>query len=121
MDNREFELLCNLLGPDDPKVKSLRAAASVPRMAGMVPQLLRSLARERGIDPDDPPAFGMPHGLSPSDHPLGNARCGSAVGQEVGLSQDDLAGGGIGVFGFSGTGKTTAVKLLLLSFAGKFR
>jgi len=119
MDRRRFDWLCDLLGQDDPEVVCLRSAAAVPGMEDAAFGLLEALARERGIDPTHPPAFGMPHDLSPSDYPLGKARCGSMVGQDVGLSKNDLQGGGIGVFGISGTGKTTTVKLLLLSFAGK--
>ncbi len=118
--DKEIYILAELLGRNDPKVKSLVwTAGHNPKMQGMVRNLLRSLARERGIDPENLPVFHMPHELSPSDYPLGRARCGEALGEEVGLSQEDLQGGGIGFFGIAGQGKTTLVKLFILQFLGK--
>ena len=119
--DREIYILAELLGRDDPKVKSLVwTAGRNPKMQGMVRNLLRSLARARRIDPDNLPVFGMPDdSLSSSDYPLGRAKCGEALGEEVGLSQEDLQGGGIGFFGIAGLGKTTLVKLFILHFLGK--
>lgn len=120
MLDRESYILVELLGRDDPRVQSLIWAARDPKMQGAVRNMLRNMARQQGWDPDDPPAFALPRGLSASDYVLGRAKCGELVGEEVGLSQEDIqAGGGIGIFGISGTGKSTLVKLFILNFLGK--
>ena len=120
MLDKEMEILVELLGRDDPKVQSLIWAARDPKMKGAVRNMLRNMARQQGWDPDAPPAFGLPRSISTSDYVLGRAKCGELVGEEVGLSQEDIqAGGGIGIFGISGTGKSTLVKILLLKFSGK--
>ena len=120
MLDRKFYILVQLLGPDDPEVKALLWAMRDPKMREHAQVMLESLARQRGIDPENPPAFGLPRGLSPSDYPLGCAKCGEMVDEEVGLSQEDIqAGGGIGIFGISGNGKSTLVRILILNFLGK--
>ena len=120
MLDRESYVLVQLLGPEDPQVQALVWAMRDPKMRDSALTMLRGLARERGIDPDDPPVFGMPNGLSQSDYPLGQAKCGDMVGEEVGLSREDIqAVGGIGIFGTSGLGKTTLVKIFILKFLGK--
>ncbi len=120
MLDRESYALVQLLGPEDPQVKALVYAARDPKMRDSVFSMLQALARQRGIDPDNPPAFGFPQGLSSSDYPLGHAKCGEMLGEEVGVSREDAdAGGGIGIFDISGKGKTTLVKIFLLSFSGK--
>lgn len=118
----ESYILVQLLGPQDPQIQSLVFAARDPKMQDAVLNMLRGLVRQRGINLDNLPAFALPEGegLSPSDYPLGRAKCGEALGQEVGLSQQDIdAGGGIGVFGLSGTGKSTLVKIFILRFLGR--
>ena len=120
MLDRESWILAQLLGREDPQVRSLVWAARDPKMQDRVRAMFRALTRERGIDPDNPPAFGLPHGLSPTDYPLGRAKCGKLLGEQVGLSQDDLAGN-LGVFGTTGVGKTTLVKISLLAFSGKVK
>lgn len=119
MLDKESYILAELLGRDDPKVQSLIWAARNPAMRDAVRNMLRNMAREEGWDPDDPPEFALPKDLSPSGYILGNAMCGEITGEEVGLSQEDLLGGGIGIFGLSGVGKTTLVKIFLLAFSGK--
>ena len=121
LDEYTRRLIDLLGGPDDPEARSLLwAAAHAPEMAADVPGLVRGLCRKRGIDPDNPPTFGLPRGLSPSDYAIGRAKCGAVLGEEVGLSQRDLPGH-IAIVGSSGVGKTTLVKLLLLAFSGKGR
>ena len=116
--DKDSYILVEILGRDDPKVKALLRASLDPNFKDIVPALIRRLCIERGIDPDNPPAFGMPHDLSPSDYPLGRAQCGKMLGEAVGLSQVDFKKP-IGVFGTAGAGKSTVLKLILLSFTGK--
>ena len=110
--------LIELLGQDTPEVRALVAAAGAPGMGDAVHEMLRSLARQGGWNPDDPPRFALPRGLSPSDYPVGTAMSGDVAGGEVGPSEEDLHSH-IGVLGQTGTGKTTVVKLMLLEFTGK--
>lgn len=58
MLQKESYVLAEVLGREDPKVRRLVSAAHDPKMQDAVRLLLRGLARERGIDPDDPPPFG---------------------------------------------------------------
>lgn len=115
MLKKEAYILVEVLGKDDLQVRALVAAAANPGMEGAVHEMLRSLVRQRGWDPDNPPAFALPRGLSPSDYPVGVAMSGDVAGEEVGPAEADLMGH-IGVFGQTGTGKTTLVKLLISSF-----
>jgi hypothetical protein len=118
MLSKEDFILVELLGKDTPQVQALVAAAASPDLAPHVHEMLRSLARRRGYDPDHLPAFAIPRDLSPSDYPVGVAMSGDVVGGEVGLAEGDLPSH-VGVFGTTSSGKTTLVKLLLLGFTGK--
>ncbi len=115
MLSKQAFVLTQLLGPNDPTVQSLVWAANNPEMQQTAEELLEGLARSRGLDPQNPPAFGLPVGLSPSDYPVGRAKCGELLGDEIGPSDQDLTGHG-GVFGVSGLGKTTVINLILLGF-----
>ena len=108
-------ILSQILGSQNPTVESLVWAAQNSEMQQTAEELLEGLARSRGVDPQNPPAFGLPVGLSPSDYPVGWAKCGELLGDEVGPSDQDLLGHG-GVFGVSGLGKTTLIKLILIGF-----
>jgi hypothetical protein len=112
------EFLLDLLGRDRPEVKALIAAANVPNMGPAVHEMLRSLLRQQGWNPDDPPRFALPHDISESDFIIGTAMSGDVAGQEVGPSEADLPSH-IGLFGMTASGKTTLVKLLLVAFTGK--
>lgn len=115
MLSKEDYVLVELLGKDSPEVKALVAAAN----AGMeVHEMLRSLARQRGWDPDDLPRFALPEGISESDYVIGSAMSGDVVGEEIGPSEIDLPSH-IGVFGMTFVGKTTLVKMLLRAFTEK--
>ena len=118
MLSKDDFIMVELLGRDSPEVQALMAAAANPDMAPAVHEMLRSLARERGWNPDDPPRFALPQGMSASDFVIGDAMSGDVVGDEVGLAEGDLPSH-VGVFGMVATGKTTLVKLLLLGFTGK--
>jgi hypothetical protein len=118
MLSKESYILVELLGRDTPQVQALVAAAANPDLAPQVHEMLRSLARQRGYDPDHLPAFAIPSDLSPSDFVIGTARSGDVVGGEVGLAEPDLSSH-VGIFGTTSSGKTTLVKLLLLGFTGK--
>ena len=118
MLNKEDFILVELLGRDTPQVQALVAAAANPDLAPHVHEMLRSLARLQGHDPDHLPAFAIPHDLSPSDYPMGVAMSGDVVGGEVGLAEPDLSSH-VGIFGTTSSGKTTLVKVLLLGFTGK--
>lgn len=115
MLSKEDYILVELLGKDMPQIKALVAASN----AGMdIHEMLRSLARQRGFNPDDPPKFALPQEISESDYVVGTAMSGDVVGEEVGVSEADLPSH-VGVFGMTATGKSTLVKLLLCSFMGK--
>jgi len=116
LDQQTF-ILVRVLGEDDPQVRSLLWAANRPHMRDAVPGMVRALCRERGIDPDNPPAFGLPAGLPPPAYPLGRAKCGNVLGGPVGPGDGDLRGH-IGFFGATGMGKSTLVRLFILAFAG---
>jgi len=118
MSNEEDEFLLDLLGRDRPEVKALIAAANVPNMGPAVREMLRSLVRQEGWNPDDPPRFALPRDISPSDFVVGTAMSGDVAGQEVGPSEADLPSH-LGVFGITASGKTTLVKLLIRAFTGE--
>lgn len=91
-----------------------------PKLTATVRRFLKLHLLRQGINPDHPPPFVLPRGISTSDYPLGHAKCGELIGEEVGLSQKDIdAGCGIGIFGISGVGKSTLTKLFILHFLGK--
>jgi hypothetical protein len=115
--SKEDYVLVQLLGRDTPEVQALVAAAGQPGFEGAAHEMLRGLARHRGWNPDDLPPFALPRNLSPSDYPVGTAMSGEVPGEVVGPSEEDLPAH-IGVFGQTGTGKSTLVKLLVLSFMG---
>ncbi len=117
MPCKEDEILIELLGRNSPQVQALMAAERAG-MGAPVHEMLRSLVRQRGWDPDDPPRFALPQDLSPSDYPVATAMSGDVAGEEVGPAQVDLHGH-LGIFGQSFSGKTTAMKMLLLQFVGK--
>lgn len=115
MLTKEESVWAELLGKDSPEVKALVAAAN----AGMdVHEMLRSMVRQKGWDPDDPPKFSLPRDISKSDYIIGTAMSGDVVGEEVGLSQIELSSH-LGVFGLSSVGKSTMVKLSILEFLKK--
>ena len=115
MLSKEDFVLTELLGKDSPQVQALVAAAN----AGMdVHEMLRSLARQKGYDPDDPPKFSLPNDITQSDYVIGMAMSGDIVGDDIGPSDIDLPSH-IGVFGMTATGKSTLVKLLLNSFMNR--
>ena len=118
MLSRESYILTEVLGRNSPEVRALVAAAASPGMEAAVHEMLRSLVRQRGWNPDDPPRFALPQDISPSDFVVGTAMSGDVVGPEVGPSEGDLPSH-LGVFGMTATGKTTLVKLLLHAFTGK--
>jgi hypothetical protein len=118
MLSKEDYILAELLGRNLPEVRALVAAAANPDMAPAVHEMLRSLARQRGWNPDDPPRFALPQGMSESDFIVGTAMSGDVAGEDVGLSEVDLPSH-IGVFGQTAVGKTTLVKLILLAFTGE--
>ena len=118
MLSKEDYILVELLGKESPQVKALVAASAQPGMEGPVHEMLRGLARQRGWNPDDPPHFALPQGISESDYVIGTAMSGDVAGEEVGPSEADLSSH-IGVFGMTATGKSTAVKLLLCAFMAR--
>lgn len=111
----QTHILAELLGPQDPTVQSLLWAANDPDMQQTAKELLEGLARSRGLDPQNPPAFGLPVGISVGDYLIGRPKCGATFGDEMGPTNDDLKGH-IGVFGVTRMGKTSLLKPLLLSF-----
>lgn len=115
MLDRESYILAELLGEDSPEVRALRWMARDPQKADTVRRLLRSLCLQKRIDPDDPPAFALPVGLPPSHCPVGRAKCGGILGEAVGPAGVDFMGH-IGIFGSTGQGKTTLIKVLLEGF-----
>lgn len=104
----ELDLYAQLLNLDQSEYsKLIGPARRSPKLAATVKRFLRLRLLRAGINPDDPPVFVLPRDLSTSDYPLGRAKCGEVIGDEMGLSQQDVeAGGGIGIFGISGVGKT---------------
>ena len=118
MLSKEDYILTEVLGRNTPEVQALMAAAANPGMEAAVHEMLRSLARQRGWNPDDPPRFALPQGMSESDFIVGTAMSGDVIGEEIGLSEADLPSH-LGVFGQTAVGKTTLVKLLLLAFTGE--
>ena len=107
--------MVELLGKNSPQVQALVAAAN----AGMdTHEMLRSLARQGGFNPDDPPKFALPQEISESDYVIGTARSGDVAGEDVGPSDVDLHSH-VGIFGMTATGKSTLVKLLINAFMKK--
>jgi DNA helicase HerA-like ATPase len=116
--SKEDYVLAELLGKDSPEVKALVAAAANADMQPAVHEMLRSLARQKGFNPDDLPRLALPQEISESNYVIGTAMSGDVVGEEVGISEVDLHSH-IGVFGMTATGKSTLVKLLLMAFLKK--
>jgi hypothetical protein len=113
--NQDDEIFVRLLGKNNPQVKALVAASALnPDMAPGIHEMFRGLVRQGGWNPDDPPSFYLPYDLTPGVYIIGTAKSGEVRGAEVGLAEADLVH--VGVFGLPGNGKSTLIKLLLLSF-----
>ena len=118
-DGLTQETLAVILGLNRKDVQNLlRTRYICPDLQDTVTTFLRAKAIKEGINPEDLPAFSLPQNLAPSDFPLGRAKSGERLGQEIGFSQQDLKGH-IGIFGISGVGKTTLIKMFILEFSGK--
>ena len=116
MLDKEIQKLIRLLGPDDKRVKALAWwALTKPEKQDEVKQMLRQLAIERGWDPNDLPSFFLPYGIAPSDYPVGVAVSRPVTGEPVGLTEEELMSH-VGVFGPTGRGKTSLIKLLIVAF-----
>lgn len=120
MLDREIYIWSEVLGRENPRVQSLIWAARDPKMQDSVRLMFRNLARQEGWDPDDPPKFVLPRKISTSDYVVGTATSGNVLGEDIGPSEADLDSH-IGVFGMTSVGKTTLVKLLLVSFTKQVR
>ena len=117
MLDKESYILSDLLGQDSPEVRALTWMARDPKQADAARRLLRGLCRRRGINPDEPPAFGLPNGLSPGFCPIGRARCGDLRGDVVALAEQEFRAH-IAVFGSTNQGKTTLIKMIVEGFCG---
>ncbi len=84
-------------------------------MEPAVHEMLRSLVRQRGFNPDDPPKFSLPQDITQSDYIIGTAMSGDVVGNDIGISDSDLHSH-IGVFAQTAAGKTRLVWLLIAAF-----
>ena len=120
MLDKESYVWSEVLGRDDPRVQSLIWAARDPKMRDAAGLMLRNLVLQEGWDPDDPPKFHLPRGISPSHYAVGTAVSGDVRGEEIGPSETDLDSH-VGVFGMTSVGKTTLVKLLLVLFTKRVR
>lgn len=108
--DRATYILAELIGRDDPEVRSLVWAANNPSMRSAVPGLMRSLAYRRGIDPDNPPAFGFSDDLQGGDLILGRVKVGDNLHQSVGLADKGKSPGHTAIVGQSERGKSVLAK-----------
>ena len=115
MADSRAQALAELLGRDNPAVRSLDWAKHDPTMRSAAEQMRENMVRQAGWDPNDLPKFKLPRDISASDYSIGTAVSGSVMGQEIGLSEEDLSSH-IGVFGMTSTGKTVLVQLLIVAF-----
>ena len=113
--DRDLYMMAEILGEDDEQVRSLLWMANDAAMIATVKTLMQNLVRQKGWDPQNLPKFKLPRSMSKSDYIIGKAVSGNVTGDDVGPSHDELDSH-IGIFGQTGYGKTTLVKLLLLAF-----
>jgi len=113
LDKTDY-ILVELLGRDNPQVKSLLQAESNPAMRPAVSKLLKSLAYQRGINPDDPPAFGFADDLQGGDLTLGRLKVGDNLLQRVGLAGKGRSPGHTLICGQTETGKTTLAQYMAI-------
>jgi len=99
---KEDSILIELLGKDLPQSKALVAAAN----AGMdVHEMLRSMTKQKGIDPDNPLVFRPVRQLPPGQLHIGKVLQGDTAGPELTLSEKIIPQH-TGIFGHNGTGKS---------------
>jgi len=99
-----------ILGRQKPEVAALiRKLERNPRYEGRVRQRLRRMCREKGIDPDNLPEFGLPDEINAGTLQLGRAKLGERLCQTAGLVLEDLSAH-VGIFGQVRIGKSTLVK-----------
>jgi hypothetical protein len=73
---------------------------------------MRSLAYKRGIDPDNPPAFGFADELQGGDIIIGRLKVGDNLYQTIGLADKGKSPGHTAIVGQSERGKTVLAKYI---------
>lgn len=110
MQEKEFQILAEILGPDDPQVKSLLWAARDPKMKEAAAGLLQNLARERGVNINRVPGFGFADDLKTGDLTIGRIKVGENLLQPVGLADSGKSPGHTAIVGRSEEGKSFLAK-----------
>lgn len=101
-------ILGEIIGPDDPQVRAIRQLSSVDASAAST--LMRNLALQRGIDPDNPPAFGFANELDTGHLLLGRIRVGDMLCRQTGLADTGKRPGHTAILGRSDSGKSFLTK-----------
>ena len=114
MLNSDIYRMSVILGRDRPEVARLiRRLQNDPKSEPRVRQRLRRMCRERGIDPDNLPEFGLPDEVDAGMLVLGRAKLGDRLCQTAGLAREDLSAH-VGIFGQVRIGKSFLVKYLIV-------
>jgi len=110
--DKNFYILVQTLGPDDPQVKSIQNFYQMDTAAAT--QLIRNLAFRRGFHPDNPPLFALGHDLRPGQLLIGRNICTGTSGQLIGLVEGTNIPDHVAIWGTTRSGKTTLTKYLVV-------
>jgi hypothetical protein len=103
--SKEDYTLIESLDQNSPEVRALVYATNNPDMENAAREMLRNLARRKGIDPDNLPVFRPVHQLPPGQLHIGRVIKCDTAGPEFYLSENVITQH-IGIFGHNGTGKS---------------
>jgi len=110
--NREIDTMADFLGRDNPEVCRLLRTAQDPNWQGFVLRSFRRMCRSRyGVDPDNLPAFPPVRDLPSGKLVIGRVLNGDSEGATVAIPADQLCRH-VGIFGQSGSGKTSLAKAI---------
>jgi len=107
-----LEKLADMVGPDDPQVMMLVENAKLfPDSRDTSYRLLQAMLKQKGLSLGKEPAFGIPSKLPAEGRKIGDAMAGDTVHGACRFGMGQLPGN-VGLFGGSGTGKSSLAGLM---------